>query len=312
MEVIRGVINLKARHRGAVATVGNFDGVHCGHQAILSQIRDHAKKLGVQSMLICFEPQPKEYFDAFNAPARLTRFREKVELLEAAGIDLVLCFKFDEKTRTMSSEQFVNILVDEIQVKALYVGDDFQFGNDRGGGFAELQRAGEVHGFEVTNLYTLTFESMRVSSTRIRQCLAAGHFEEAEKMLGHAYSIFGKIVYGRQLGRTIGAATANIQLHRYRAPIDGVYAVEIEGLDKTYQGVANVGLRPTLKEQTVRPILEVHLFDFNRDIYGKSVTVVFRKKIRDEKKFSGLDELKAAIHDDMTSARDYFSSRRMQ
>jgi len=307
MEIIRGFLNLKPRHRGCVATIGSFDGVHRGHQAILNQVCDKASSLGVQSMLICFEPLPKEFFG--HAPARLTRFRERVELLEELGIDLVLCVKFDEKVRNMSSKRFIEAMVDDIGVRALFVGDDFEFGHDRSGNFDDLLIAGEKYGFEVTNLYTLTFEHIRVSSTRIRECLAAGEFEEAEQMLGHAYSITGKVVYGRQLGRTLDAATANIQLHRYRAAIDGVYAVEIEGLDQQYLGVANVGVRPTLAEETLKPILEVHLFDFNRDIYGQNVKVIFRHKIRAEKKFSGLDQLKTAIAEDVASAKAYFAGR---
>ena len=309
MEIIRGLINLHERHRGCVVTIGNFDGVHRGHQAILQQVGDKADELGVPSMLICFEPQPKEYFDVFNSPARLTRFREKVALLEAHGVDKVLCFKFDEKTRSIAAKEFVRILVERLGVRALFVGDDFRFGQDRSGDFELLRRSGEAHGFEVTNLYTMTFEHVRVSSTRIREALASGDFDGAESMLGHPYSITGKVIYGRQLGRQLGAPTANVQLHRYRAPIDGVYAVEVEGLDKTYCGVANVGVRPTLEEDTPTPILEVNLFDFHADIYGKTVCTVFRHKVRDEKKFDGLDELKEAIAESVRQARAWFEAR---
>ena len=309
MEIVRGLINLKPQHRGCVVTIGNFDGVHLGHQAILRQVREKAAELAIPSMLICFEPQPQEFFDEFNAPARLTRFREKVELLEEHGIDIVLCFKFDEKTRSISAERFVEILVKDIGVKALFVGDDFRFGHDRSGDFSTLQAAGKKYGFEVTNQHALTFEHVRVSSTRIRECLAAGDFETAEGMLGHPYSIVGKVVYGRQLGRQLNAPTINIQLHRYRAPIDGVYAVEVERLGKTYQGVANVGVRPTLNEANMKPILEVHILDFNRHVYGKCVKVIFRRKLRPEIKFKGLEELKAAIAEDILEAKAYFRER---
>ena len=309
LEVIRGLINLKPRHRGSVVTIGNFDGVHLGHQSILRQVRDKAAELGTRSMLICFEPQPQEFFDEFNAPARLTRFREKVELLTELGIDQVLCFKFNEKTRSMPAERFVEILVHDINVKALFVGDDFRFGHDRSGDFSMLQAAGREFGFDVTNQHSLTFEHERVSSTRIRECLAEGDFEDAEAMLGHPYWISGKVIYGRQLGRQLGAPTANIQLHRYRAPIDGVYAVEIDGLDKRYQGVANVGVRPTLNEVTLKPILEVHIFDFAEEIYGRRVKVIFRRKIRQEIKFDGLDALKAAIKQDIENARAWFAEQ---
>lgn len=309
MEIIRGLINLREKHRGSVVTIGNFDGVHLGHQAILKQVNERAAQLGVPSMLICFEPQPLEYFDEYNAPARLTRFREKVELLEGNGIDLVLCFKFNEETRSMTPEQFLEVLTGKIMVRALFVGDDFKFGHDRSGDFELLSTAGQKHGFSVTNLYTLTYEHIRVSSSHIRECLERGEFDVAEKMLGHPYTITGKVVYGRQLGRTLGVPTANLQLHRYRAPIDGVYAVEISGLDGRLTGVANVGVRPTLDETTLKPILEVHIFDFEREIYGQYVKIIFRRKIRDEIKFDGLEQLKKAIFADIANVREYFEKR---
>ena len=306
MEIIRGVHNLKPRHRGCIVTMGNFDGVHLGHQLILKQVKARSQEMGAPSLLICFEPQPKEFFDAYNAPARLTRFREKVGLLAEYGVDLVLCLKFDELTRSMSPQAFISLLVNDLRLKALFAGDDARFGNDRSGDFDLLLAAGKQSGFEVTNLYTLTVGAERVSSTRIRECLANGDFNMAQQLLGRPYSITGKVVYGRQLGRTLDAPTANIQLHRDRAPIDGVYAVEIEGLDKTLTGVANVGVRPTLNEATLKPILEVHIFDFAGTIYGKTVKVIFRAKIREEKKFTGLEALKSAIREDMLVARQFF------
>jgi len=308
MEVIRGLHNLKQDHCGSVVTIGNFDGVHRGHQAILKRIRQKSEQMGVPSMLICFEPQPKEFFDPTNAPARLSRFREKLLLLEEQGLDAVLCFHFNEITRNITAHQFIDNLVSKIQVQFLFVGDDFRFGQDQAGDFELLKQAGQDHGFEVTNQYTFSHEDERVSSTRIRECLASGDFELAEELLGRPYSIMGKIVYGRQLGRQLDAPTANIQLHRYRAPLEGVYAIEMTGLDKIYQGVANVGVRPTV-DSNAEPILEVHLFNFSDDIYGRNVSVIFRKKIRDEKKFDNLDELKTAIHADFAQARQFFDTR---
>ncbi len=309
MEIIRGLHNLHDRHRGSVVTIGNFDGVHKGHQAILKQVNEKAAELGAPSMLICFEPQPREYFDEYNAPARLTRFREKVQLLQENGIDLVLCFKFNAATRAMKANDFMKMLTEDIKVRALFVGDDFRFGHDRSGDFSLLKQAGLDNKFPVTNLYTLTYEDTRVSSSHIRECLANGEFDRAEALLGHPYTITGKVVYGRQLGRTMGVPTANLQLHRYRAPIDGSYAVEILGLDGPLQGVANVGVRPTFDEETLKPILEVHIFDFEGDLYGKYVNVVFRKKIRDEKKFDGIEALKKAIFSDIENAKKYFRER---
>ena len=309
MEIIRGIHNIKPRHRGCIVTIGNFDGVHLGHQAILGQVQARSEEIAAPAMLICFEPQPKEFFDLYNAPARLTRFREKVELLAEHGIDKVLCLKFDEQTRSMSAAAFIDLLATKLQVRAVFAGDDARFGNDRTGDFVMLQAAGEKYGFDVTNLYTLTVNEARVSSTRIRECLALGDFDLAEKLLGRPYSITGKVVYGRQLGRTLDAPTANIQLHRYRAPIDGVYAIEIQCLGGTYRGVANVGVRPTLNDATVKPILEVHIFDFAQNLYGQTVTVIFRKKIREEQKFSGLAALKEAIRADIEVARTYFAAK---
>ncbi|MDP4599008.1 MAG: bifunctional riboflavin kinase/FAD synthetase [Pseudomonadales bacterium] len=309
MEIIRGIHNIKPRHRGCIVTIGNFDGVHLGHQAILRQVQARSEEIAAPAMLICFEPQPKEFFDLYNAPARLTRFREKVELLAEHGIDKVLCLKFDEQTRSMSAAAFIDLLATKLQVRAVFAGDDARFGNDRTGDFVMLQAAGEKYGFDVTNLYTLTVNEARVSSTRIRECLALGDFDLAEKLLGRPYSITGKVVYGRQLGRTLDAPTANIQLHRYRAPIDGVYAIEIQCLGGTYRGVANVGVRPTLNDATVKPILEVHIFDFAQNLYGQTVKVIFRKKIREEQKFSGLAALKEAIRADIEVARTYFAAK---
>ncbi|MFT7688187.1 MAG: riboflavin kinase/FMN adenylyltransferase [Candidatus Azotimanducaceae bacterium] len=311
MRVIRGLHNFREEFRGSVTTIGNFDGVHLGHQAILRQVCSKAKELNVPSMLICFEPQPREFFSTYNAPARLTRFREKVELLRTQGVDLVLCLKFDEAIRSLSAEQFINVLVKNLKVGALFVGDDFKFGHDQSGGFEQLLVAGEKNHFDVTNMYTLSVEDDRISSTKIREYLAEGCFDDAENMLGRPYYISGKVVYGSQIGRTLDAATANIQLHRYRAPIDGVYTVVllIEDSEIQYQGVANVGVRPTLNKDITTPILEVHLFDFSSDIYGKRVKVIFKQKIRSEKKFKDLDELKEAISVDILDAKAYFAAK---
>jgi riboflavin kinase/FMN adenylyltransferase len=308
MEVIRGLLNVREKHRGAIVTIGNFDGVHKGHQAILKEVRARADKLNVPAMLICFEPQPKEFFDLYDAPARLTRFREKVDLLSDQGIDYVYCVKFNEKARTMTAVEFVRILVEEIEISALFVGDDFRFGFDRSGDFKYLQDIGKSHHFDVINMYTISHDNERVSSTRIRECLAQGDFKLAESLLGYAYYISGKVIYGRQIGRTLGVPTANIQLNRYVAPITGVFAVEMLFDGQAFPGVANVGVRPTIDNHTLKPILEVHLFDFSEDIYGKTAKVVFRHKIRDEKKFTGIEALKAAIMDDIEDAKTFFGA----
>ena len=310
IEIIRGFDNIKPRHKHAVVTIGNFDGVHRAHQAILRQVREKAAGLGVSSMLICFEPQPKEFFDEYNAPARLTRFREKVELLSEQGVDQVLCVKFNDRTSAITTQGFIGILVQKLEVSALFVGDDFRFGSNRQGSFSDLEAAGNRYNFPVTNIYTLVHGSTRISSTRIRESLAAGEFGMAEELLGHPWSIIGKVFYGQQLGRTLDVPTANIQLHRYVAPVAGVFAVEVEVGGRMVQGVANVGVRPTLEDsENARPVLEVHLFDFDENIYSETVKVIFRHKIRDEKKFASLDELRQAILQDITTARAFFQQR---
>ena len=308
IKVIRGLNNIRKKHAGAVVTIGNFDGVHIGHQMILRRVNQEAERLKTRSMLICFEPQPKEFFDVYKAPARLTRFREKVELLAEQGISQVLCLKFNEEIRKMSSIRFASLLVDQLKVRALFVGDDFKFGNDRRGDFASLKEVGLKNNFPVHNMYTLDFQAERVSSTRIRESLAIGDFQLAEKLLGHPFSISGKIIYGRQLGRTIGIPTANIQLHRYVAPISGVFACKVFINAELFFGVANVGVRPTINDANVTPILEVHLLDFNHMIYGKSAKVVFLEKLRDEKKHENLTTLKSAINQDIRNARKFFDS----
>jgi len=306
MRVIRGRHNIREQDQGCVITIGNFDGVHRGHQAILKKVKQVAEDLGCPSLLICFEPQPKEFFEAFQAPARLTRFREKVGQLMLAGLDRLLCLQFNAETRDMSVQGFIDLLVKDLKVKALFVGDDFKFGADRKGDYPALAAAGEAFGFTVGNFSTLTHDSERISSTRIRGCLAAGEIHQAEALLGRPYAISGRVVYGRQVGRTLGVPTANIQLHRYKAPLSGVYLVKVLGLGQPYPGVANVGVRPTVESGAVKPILEVHLLDFEGNLYGRQVDVVFIEKLREEQKFSGLPALKAAIHQDIEHARQRF------
>ena len=304
MRVIRGRHNIQKQDHGCVVTIGNFDGVHLGHQAILRRVHEAARRLDCPSLLICFEPQPKEFFETFKAPARLTRFREKVEQLKAAGLDRLLCLPFDNATRSLSVAEFIAMLTEDLKVRALFVGDDFRFGADRTGDYAALESAGASAGFDVANFYTITHGAERISSIRIRACLSSGNFEEAEALLGRRYAITGRVVYGRQIGRTIGVPTANIQLHRYKAPLSGVYLVQACVGDDEYWGVANVGVRPTVEPGTPQPILEVHILDFEGDLYGRQADIQFLEKLRDEQKFSGLEALKAAIQRDIEVARN--------
>lgn len=306
MEVIRGIYNVKKRHSGCVVTVGNFDGVHHGHQMLLAHLIAKSEELSVPSVLITFEPQPREFFRGGAVPARLTRFREKITLLKNSGLDRVLCLAFNKAMSKVAAHTVIeDFLVRRLDVKYLVVGDDFRFGQGAEGDYSMLKEAGDKYGFGVSHLGTLTFEHGRVSSSRIRQELSKGNLHTAESLLGHPYFIMGRVVYGRQLGRQLGAPTANLRVRRYQSALSGVFAVEVGGLDKIYQGVANIGMRPTVDGS--EPLLEVHIFDWSGDLYGELLTVTFRHKIREEKKFDSLEALKEQIQRDMQSARAAFA-----
>lgn len=309
MELIRGLHNLRPEHHGCVATIGNFDGVHLGHQAVLGQLADKAAQLGLPTVVISFEPQPQEYFSHGDIPPRLTRFREKLKALRRYSVERVLCLPFNRALAEMEAEDFIRrVLVEGLGVRYLVVGDDFRFGKERRGDFAMLQRAGAEHGFEVVTMHTFEIGGSRVSSTRIREALQVGDLALAEQLLGRPYRMCGRVAHGNKLGRTIGFPTANIFLHRKKTPVDGVFAVEMFGIEgEPVPGVANVGTRPTV--DGTRSLLEVHLFDFAADIYGEYVFVDFLHRIREERRFESFDALKAQILLDAESARNYFSLR---
>lgn len=306
---IRGLHNLRPWHRGCVATIGSFDGVHLGHQAILCQLREAAEAHRLPSVVIIFEPQPHEFFSGEQAPARLMRLRQKIQALFSAGVDRVLCIHFKETLRQLTARQFIErVLVQGLAIKHLVVGDDFRFGCDRQGDFELLQTAGREFGFTVSDTCTLLFDGERVSSTRIRQLLEEGEFARAEQLLSRPYSIVGRVGYGQQLGRKLGVPTANIRLWRYRSPLRGVFVITAKLEDgEYYQGVANMGFRPTISGGA-KPILEVHLFNFSTAIYGALIEVVFHQKLRDEQKFPSLDELKAQLQKDITQAQAFFDT----
>ncbi|WP_421682476.1 bifunctional riboflavin kinase/FAD synthetase [Stutzerimonas urumqiensis] len=309
MQLVRGLHNLGPRLGGCVATIGNFDGVHRGHQAILARLRERAAELGLPSCVVIFEPQPREFFSPDQAPPRLTRLREKLELLASFGVDRVLCLAFNRRLRELSAAEFVGtVLVDGLGIRHLEVGDDFRFGCDRAGDFAFLQRAGAAEGFSVEAAKTIEVSGERVSSSRIREVLAAGDLATAERLLGRPYSICGRVLHGQKLGRQLQAPTANIQLKRRRPPLAGVYAVSVEVDGRPRQGVANIGMRPTVKSDG-QAHLEAHLLDFCADLYGRRLRVVFRHKLRDERRFDSLAELKAAIEADVAAARAYWHTQ---
>ena len=313
MELIRGLQNIRSRHHDCVATIGNFDGVHLGHQAVLGQLAEKAAELCLPTVLITFEPQPMEYFVPDKVPARLTRFREKVLALQRYSVDRVCCLSFNDKLANLSAEDFIQqVLVEKLGVKYLVVGDDFRFGKNRKGTFDMLVEAGKEYGFQVVSMHTFEIDDERVSSTRVRASLQQGDMANAEKLLGRSYRMSGRVAHGEKLGRELGYPTANIHLHRHASPVQGIFVVEVFGLDvygnypQPLQGVASIGTRPTVNE--TRTLLEVYLFDFNEDIYGRHIQVSFLKKLRDEEKFDSLDELIQQIQLDVEQAQAYFAA----
>lgn len=309
MELIRGIHNIKAQHKGCVLTIGNFDGVHLGHTEVLAQLSERAAVLQLPSVVMTFEPQPMELFAGQQAPARLTRLRDKFVQLSKLHVDRLLCVNFNKRFANWPAESFISdLLVNRLGVKFLVVGDDFCFGRDRAGNFDMLKEAGKKYGFEVVNTHSFCVQEQRVSSTSIRKALANNELDQAAMYLGRAYSINGRVSHGHKLGRTIGFPTANIPLKRSVSPVSGVYVVQVNGIDnKTYGGVANVGQKPTVNG--TRQQLEVHLFDFDNDLYGKQLDVSLLKKLRDEKRFESFEALKQQIELDAEAARVWLRQR---
>jgi riboflavin kinase/FMN adenylyltransferase len=311
MKVFRGLPNAASRAPCALA-IGNFDGVHRGHQALLLHVREAARRLGVEAAVMTFEPHPREHFahlagDLSKAPTRIANLRDKLQSLLNAGIDRVIVEHFSAHFASLSPEEFIEkILVQGLHVKWLMVGEDFRFGAKRAGDVPTLVEAGKRFGFEVKTLPTVTTEGTRVSSSAVRAALAAGDFAKAKQLLGHPYSISGHVVHGRKLGRTIGFPTLNLRVVHKRPALLGIFVVQVHGLaDEPLPGVASIGMRPTV-EDSGRVLLEVFLLDYSQDAYGKLVRVEFLKKLRDEEKYVDLPTLTAAIAKDAENARAYF------
>jgi riboflavin kinase/FMN adenylyltransferase len=310
MRLIRDIDRSRLYNQQSVVTIGSFDGVHLGHQAILQQVIDKANGSNSLAVAMTFEPQPQEYFSAETAPPRLMRLREKIEALLDFGIDVVVCLRFNHELRSLTASEFVqDILVDGINTKHLIVGDDFRFGCDRKGDFDSLVTMGQLQGFSVQNTQTIELNNQRVSSTLVRELLQQSDFEQVCNLLGRPFSINGKVTFGQQLGRKLGFPTANVNLNRFRAPLAGVYAVwvDVEGVDKRIKGAANVGVRPTIGDM-LKPILEVHLLNFDQQIYGRRISVEFVHKIRDEQQFTNLDDLSDSISDDVRLIEQWFEN----
>ncbi|TAH41664.1 MAG: bifunctional riboflavin kinase/FAD synthetase [Betaproteobacteria bacterium] len=306
MQVVRGIPS--QADRPAVLTIGNFDGVHRGHQALLKLLTDKARAMGLQAVVLTFEPHPREYFAPADAPARLASLREKLLLLAASGVDRVHVCRFDTAFAAQPPRSFIDdILVRGLDVRHLFIGDDFCFGARRQGDFAMLQEAGRTHGFGVESMITLSVEGERVSSSAVRDALAEGDLDHAARLLGRAYSIAGRVVHGDKLGRQLGFPTANVQLKHRRPALSGVFAVSVEGLGaQRVGGVANIGVRPTATD-IPRPRLEVHLFDWQQECYGAHLRVHFLHKLRNEQKFESLDALKTQIRIDADAARAWLA-----
>ena len=300
MQVLRHFPSILAQP--CALAIGNFDGLHLGHQALLAKLTQTAKQQQLKSAVMTFEPHPREFFTPDQAPTRLASLREKLERFADAGVDIVYLCRFDKKFAALSSEDFIQkILIQSVNAKTVLVGEDFRFGAGRRGGIEDIANAGlQLIGLPQVNLAEADIQQ-RVSSTRVRNALAAGQLQAAKNLLGRAYSISGKVVRGVQLGRKLGFPTANVHMRHERPALTGVYAVKLDGLE----GVANLGVRPTISG-VPKLLLEVHLFDFNGDLYGRHVHVEFFQKIRDEMKFDGLPALSAQIAKDAQVARQFF------
>jgi riboflavin kinase / FMN adenylyltransferase len=304
MQILRGLHSLDTQT--VAVTIGNFDGVHLGHQAMLNELRAAAQTHGLKTAVVIFEPHPREYFTPQQAPARLTSLREKLELFSTMGVDRVHVCRFNAQFAQKTATEFIAALDEKLHAKFVLIGDDFRFGSGRTGDFALVEKIGATRGFEVRSIRSVLHDGVRISSTAIREALAAGRKRMAREYLGRPYSISGRVFHGDGMGRKLGYPTANVQMKHNLPPLKGVYVVLVhaEGLG-VLQGVASLGVRPTLKQEA-RYVLEVHMFEFKQQIYGKHLRVEFLQKLRDEQKFNGLDELTRQIALDVENAKKWF------
>ena len=312
MRLIRGLHNIQlfaSEHaeRDCVLTIGNFDGVHLGHQRVIKALVEKAKSMNCTPAVMLFEPQPREMFSPETAPARLTRLRDQYFLLKRLGVERLICVNFNRRFSELTAEDFVEqLLVNQLGIKHLIIGDDFRFGKNRTGDFTMLCQAGEQFGFGVSDTASFKLADCRISSTEIRQALVNNELARAETMLGRPYSIIGRVFHGDKRGRTIGFPTANVMLKRRVSPVHGVFVVKVICQHGEYFGSANIGTRPTING--ARQQLEVHIFDFNQNLYGQSIEVILLQRLRDEMKFASVEQLKQQIEKDNEQARQYVLS----
>jgi riboflavin kinase / FMN adenylyltransferase len=307
MELVRGLHNISRRHRGCVLTVGNYDGVHLGHQQMIGVLKARAAQLRSAATVLVFEPSSKEFIDPGGAPPRLTRWREKYLALAAQGVERLVTLRFDECMRAMTPRSFVDeLIVERLGTRHMVVGDDFRYGSNAGGTIESLRTAGQAHGFGVEQMAPFVIDGVRVSSTAVRERLELADFPGAARLLGRPYRMMGRVVHGRGLGRTLGFPTANLRLMRRKPPVWGILAVWAHGIDSgPLPGVASLGTRPTVNG--IEPLLEVHVFDFSGDLYGRAIEVEFVAKLRDEVKFDSLDAMMVQMKIDGARARDLMS-----
>jgi riboflavin kinase / FMN adenylyltransferase len=307
MELVRGLHNISRRHQGCVLTVGNYDGVHLGHQKMIGALKARATELRSAATVLVFEPSSKEFIDPESAPPRLTRWREKFLALAAQGVDRLVTLRFDDYIREMTPECFVDeLIVAALGTRHIVVGNDFRYGCNAGGTIDSLRAAGEARGFGVEQIAPFVFDGVRVSSTAIRERLADSDFEGAKRLLGRPYRMLGRVVHGRELGRTLGFPTANLRLMRRKSPVQGVMAVRVFGIEpKPMTAVASLGTRPTVDGTDM--LLEVHVFDFAGELYGREIEVEFVAKLRDEVKFDSLQALAEQMKVDAAQARGLLS-----
>ncbi|MCC5859866.1 MAG: bifunctional riboflavin kinase/FAD synthetase [Ectothiorhodospiraceae bacterium] len=309
MKLIRGIHNIRPEHRGCVATIGNFDGVHLGHRAMLRRLRVRAAATRLPATVISFEPHAREYFEPDQAPSRLSSLRDKIRLLAETGVDRFVCLHFDRRLAGMEPEVFIDeLLVARLGIRYLLVGDDFRFGRKRRGDHRMLEAAARVHGFELEDTPTVELDGERVSSTRVRRALERGELEEAGRLLGQPYSLSGRVIRGDRIGRELGCPTANIAIH-HRPPMDGVAIVDA-AIDRgePLPAVASVGTRPTVNGK--RPLCEVHLLDWSGSLYGRQLTVRFLHWLRGQEHYPDLQRLQRQIGLDVEAARRWFARRR--
>ncbi|OTQ37041.1 bifunctional riboflavin kinase/FAD synthetase [Gilliamella apis] len=303
MKIIRGIENLNNEFTQCVVTLGNFDGVHLGHQQLINHLIEQGKKLNLPTAVMLFEPQPLEFFSK-QAPTRLTSFKEKVQLIEKLGIDYIIAVPFTQTFANMSANAFIqDWLIKKLSAKYIVIGDDFQFGRDRKGDINLLQQYTQNNHFLVESMPTFVWNNLRISSTAVREALFNSDFELARCLLGRDYAIQGRVVHGNALARQLGFPTANIHLNRKKPALQGVYFVKVKNCcsNQYYHGIANIGIRPTIEGK--KAILEVNIFDFSGDIYGQYLDVTFVCKLRDEKKFDSLADLKQQISQDVCTAK---------